>query len=41
VCGEWRARFGPRHMAAFERVAAALPAELGYEPCRTAAPARR
>lgn len=36
-CGEWRARFRPEHVAAFERVAAALPAELGYEPCAAAA----
>lgn len=36
VRGEWRTRFGPRHLAAFERVAGALPAELGYEPCDVA-----
>lgn len=39
VSGEWRARFGARHLAAFERVAGWLPAELGYEPC--AAPLAR
>jgi hypothetical protein len=28
--GEWRARFGPRHRAEFERVAGPLLRELGY-----------
>jgi hypothetical protein len=40
ACGEWRARFGPEHRRAFERVAGSLPAELGYDEAPAALHAR-